>query len=269
MNLLGHKNLLGNRSSKGSYALDTEWSYYTGIVSGLPDVGSYSSITLFVKDSDFYAIMGSFNTGMYGFKWTGSTWATDSSIINGWSGSNTLYKPCVHEWGGNLVMYVGQSDGGVNGWYWYNNYMWKGFTTYGISNASGYASPTLFTIGSDTYCVMGDQDGVYSGYKWNGSNWSAYSSIISGLPHTGFRSTSAYLLIDEIPCLMLGSYGNYIFWGYKWTGSTWVYDESIAAGIGSVYKDLVPSVCVYGSYRYLLTGHYAGGVYGFRNTNIL
>jgi len=70
----------------GVVAADDTWTSDSDIVSGLGDVGEYSTPEVFQKGSNWYLISGEIGGTFDGYNWTGSAWQSDSAIAGGLSG---------------------------------------------------------------------------------------------------------------------------------------------------------------------------------------
>lgn len=252
------------------------WVSNSNLVSGLGDVGERSSPTVFQINSTWYLISGEkqyHGVGTFGYRWSGSTWISNSSIISGlgamWYDNPVVFSNFYND---STVCLIRGNSGGT-----FQGYNWTGSTWSSNSNLvsglvtvpSGYSSPTSFQINSTWHLISGSYGGTFYGYHWGGSSWTSNSTIISGLssvsyscPTTISTNSSSYLVTGK---------GNGEFSGYHWNGSGWISNSTIISGLGDVGDYSTPSAFYdfYGDSTWsLIIGEYDGYFNGYDENKI-
>jgi hypothetical protein len=80
------------------------------------------------------------------------------------------------------------------------------------------------------YCIVGEGEGTFNGFNWDGSSWVSNSSIISGLGDVGSNSVPNVFNMSGTWYLISGR-SNYGLFGFNWNGSSWVSNSSIIEGL--------------------------------------
>ena len=175
----------------------SSWQSDSGIVSGLPDIGTCSAPTVFRKGDEWYLIAGEADGGFYGYNWTGSSWQSDSAIISDLPDADLPdaadhLKPTVFRKGGEWYLVAGAGDGGFYG-YNRTGSSWQSDSgiVSDLPDVGNYSAPTVFRKGDEWYLVAGAADGGFHGYNWAGSSWQSDGVIASGLPDAMDGSTPA------------------------------------------------------------------------------
>lgn len=257
-----------------------QWQSYSDIISGLGDISSRSSPTIFQKDSTWYLISGyqdsdSGYTGFIGFNWNGTGWDADSSIVSGLpiTGMTNTESPTVFYKNSTWYLISGDSTGNFNGFSWSGS-TWQtdSFINGSLSNVGAGATPTVFQKDGTWYFIAGKNDGTFVGYNWWVTDtWSADSAIISGLGDVGDNSAPTVFEKNGNWYLIAGEFDG-VFNGFNWTGSTWQPDYVINSSLGDVGFQSVPFVFQKDGIHYLISGEVDGVFTGFnlitQNTTI-
>ncbi|NOQ56001.1 MAG: hypothetical protein GQ477_04320, partial [Nanohaloarchaea archaeon] len=94
------------------------WISDSSIVSGLGDVGSRSSPTVY-NDSGTWKLISGEDSGVFnGYYWGGSTWTSDSNIVNGLGDVGAHSTPTVYNDGGTWKLISGEDSKVFNGYHW-------------------------------------------------------------------------------------------------------------------------------------------------------
>ena len=81
------------------------------IVSGLGDVGSYSTPAVFNKDGAWYMISGEEGGEFNGYNWTGTEWQSDPTIVSGLGDVGDYSAPTVFNKDGTWYLIAGDKFG--------------------------------------------------------------------------------------------------------------------------------------------------------------
>jgi PGF-pre-PGF domain-containing protein len=216
---------------RGFYWSGSTWVEDPGLVSGLPDIGSYSRLALadFNEDGRFELIAGEYYGGFRGFYWSGSTWVEDPSLVSGLSVAGWEPSPTIADFDedGTHDLIVGFFQG---------EWPWQGFR----------------------------------GFRWIGGSWIENSGLISGLPNYWLndkpRPAIADFNGDGRYELIYGTDGG-TFSGYYWDADEWIWTENSAlvAGLPDVGSHSHPSIADFtgdGVYE-LVSGNFDGAFDGF------
>ena len=112
----------------------------------------------------------------------------------------------------------------------------------------GQSSTTTITynlIGDNKWTlIIGENDGVFNGYYWNGTGWSANTSLIAGLGDVGANSatTIAYNITGEGLWVLIAGESDGVFNGFFWNGTGWTENTSLVSGLGDVGAASTPFV---------------------------
>ena len=142
---------------------------------------------------------------------------------------------------------------------------WTENTTMDFDVDVGYRStPCIFNMSGTYYAIIGENDGVFTGMRWDGNTWVSDSSIANGLSDVGLRSTPTVFELDSTYYLLSGEYSDNIN-GYHWDGSQWqtntTIDDGFSFGGGSEYG---PHAFWMNGNLYCLVGDSAGNVQGYK-----
>ena len=204
----------------------SSWHADSAIVSGLTGFStSQAEISVvFEFDDAWYAIIGmTASPPFYGYKWNGTTWISNSTIISGLPTSFKFF-PTATVFEMDSTWYLIHEDmTGVHA-----GYNWTGSTwqvdptiTVGYPGEIGSAlTPYVFQKEGINYLITGDTEGSLHGFNWTGSAWQADSAITGGLGSTGnnMRIVSAFE-IDSPEFNVTNSY-NISVNGVWYNGST-------------------------------------------------
>ena len=247
------------------------WINNDDIVSGLGNIGQYSTPTVFQKDSAWYLITGRDSFNFTGYNWAGSAWQSNSEIVSGLEpfGIATLARVFNKDSNWYLIAYdvYACAFEGFNwsGSSWQSNYeIINGLGEWGYVSLS---FPAIFQKDSVWYLISGNSNGTFKGYSWTGSTWQSDSGLVSGLGDIGNWSSPTVFQKGSVWYLIAGAYDG-SFNGYKWTGSTWQSDSSIVSGLGNTGHSLSPNVFQKDSVWYLISGGGNGGFQGFNQSTI-
>lgn len=207
-----------------------------------------------------------------------STWESNSYITNGLTDIGDVSKGSVFQMGGSWYLLAGIEDPGRFGFKW-SGAIWEvdNDITNGISSEWMDFSPDVFTIDGTTYFILGEEgEGDaedFKGFRWTGSTWESYPTIINGLYNGRIIAGSDVYQKDNIWYMITIVFpqgeGQPKIWGYHWAGTTWQVDDSIVAGLPteSAVGDLMcPATFRRGGVWYTIFGHYDGDFFGYNWT---
>jgi len=215
------------------------WTSNSTRVTGLPDLGLFSTPTVFTIGEYTYLISGETEGVFYGYVWTGSSWTSNSTIVTGLGDVGAYSTPTVFTIGEDTYLISGEDAGVFNGYVWTGS-SWTSNSTIvtGLGDVGIRSTPTVFTIGEDTYLISGEDDGVFYGYVWTGSSWTSNSTIVTGLGDVGIRSAPTVFTIGEDTYLISGRHiGDFI--GYK---ANKIYSSKTQTEIFSKYIRKMPII---------------------------
>ena len=132
----------------------------------------------------------------------------------------------------------------------------------GLGDVGQNAVPTIYDDGGTWKLIIGEWDGVFSGWYWNGSTWVSSSSIVSGLGDVGYASAPTVYNDSGTLKLISGDKDGY-FHGFDWNGSTWVSNSSIVSGLGDIGTYSTVDVYNDSGIWKLITGNNELTSYGF------
>lgn len=103
------------------YKWDTQYSYWasnSSIISGLGDIGAYSTPTVFMLGSTMCLITGKSTDGMLAYTWGGSSWTQDTDLDDGLTfGDGQSYAaPNVFEANDEVYLLAISNGGYPYGW---------------------------------------------------------------------------------------------------------------------------------------------------------
>jgi len=195
------------------------WQSDSTFVNGLPGIGAQwdATLTIFEKDLTWYLILGKQDGNFYGYNWTGSTWQSDSTFVNGLPDIGWDADPFVFEKDATWYLISGEETGIFNGFNWTGS-AWQVDSAIidGLGDIGGASTATVFEKDSTWYLISGrnaEQDFV--GFNWTGSTWQSDSEIVDGINNIGsYRSSPMVFEKDSIWYLITGE-SDGIFTGYK------------------------------------------------------
>ena len=222
--------------------------------------------------SEWYLLDADESGGLYGFKWSDTTWQSDSAITSGLPSFGSYSSPEVFEKDNVTYLFVGNLTSTIIHGYNWDSPSWQANSTI-VSGLTGFLAnqaeiSVVFEFDDAWYAIIGmTASPPFYGYEWNGSAWISNSTIISGLP-TGFKffPTATVFEIDSTWYLihedMTGAHA-----GYNWTGVAWQADPTITVGYpGEIGSALTPYVFQKEGINYLITGDTEGSLHGFNWT---
>jgi hypothetical protein len=267
----------------GTYALIDEiqmmegynnvWVENSSIVTGLGNIGGYSSPEVFYMDDTWKLISGENDGTFNGFDWNTSTsqWDSNSTLVTGLVDTGNCGDNTVFNDSGIWKLIAGNYyPGGFYG------YQWNTSTSQWDSNSSivaglvdiGYESdPTVFDDSGTWKLIAGERFGTFDGYQWNTSTsqWDSNSSIVAGLGDIGTDS-SPIVFNDSGTLKFIGGQGESTdtFHGFYWDSDSWVSNSSIVAGLDNVGAGPAPTVYYDSGLWKLIAGNNGGTFLGFQ-----
>jgi len=226
-----------------------EWTANSSAVSGLGDVGSLSTSSIFLDGDIYKLIAGEFQGGWYGYYWSGSTWISDSSIVTGLNDIGYMNSPTIFNDGGTWKLISGErgdiflhSGALFYGWYWSGS-TWVSDSDIvdGLTDVGNFGKPTVFLDGSTLKLISGRDAGDFWGWYWSGSTWILDSNVVSGLDDIGRESAPIVYLDDETLILISGEDSG-DFYAYYWNGTSWISNTTLITGLGDVGGYSTPTV---------------------------
>ena len=242
------------------------WTENTSLVTGLPDVGDYASPSLFMDSDMLKLISGEKNGGVSsfnGFQWNGTSWISNSSIVNGLGYIGNHSTPFIFNDSGTLKLISGELSGIFNGFQWNgNSWISNSSIVNGLGDVGEYSAPTIFNHYGTLKLISGEYYGLFYGFQWNGNSWISNSSIVNGLGDVGTYSAPT-IFNDSGKLKMVTGEGAGIFLGYQWNGTSWISNSSIVNGLGDVGSSSRPSFINHSGKLKLIIGNSAGAFRGF------
>ena len=243
------------------------WVSDSSVVSGLGFAGgSCSTPTVFNKEGTWYHITGNLEGTFRGWKWTGLTWESDSTMISGLGDIGYYSAPTVFNKDGTWYLISGRDYGSFFGFQWTGS-MWESDSDIvsGLPGDCWNTKPEVFNKDGTWYLIFGEDGGAFYGYKWTGSAWESDDAIVSGLGDSGCYSAPTVFNKEGLWHLITGSRDG-VFYGFKWTGSAWQKDDAIVSGLGNFgdFSHLKPDVFYKDGTWNLISGLKSGYFYGFR-----
>ncbi|MCK4528622.1 hypothetical protein KAW18_14725, partial [candidate division WOR-3 bacterium] len=200
----GRWNLISGDRYGGFYGFywdgsSKQWISDSPLVAGL---GSSTAPTIafnITGDGRWNLISGSGEWGgiLRGYYWNGSQWISNSSLVAGLGGGNSVAPAIAFNITGdgrwNLIS--GYSSGGFYGYYW-NGSQWVSDSSLvaGLGIIRYSTTPAVaFNITGDGRwnLISGRSGGKFYGYYWNGSQWISNSSLVARLGDVGSESSPA------------------------------------------------------------------------------
>ena len=177
------------------------WVQNTSIVTGLGGTGAKPApaICYNCTGNGYWELISGENNGVfYGFYWNGTQWVSDSSIVAGLGDIGLTSAPAICNnctGNGYWELIAGDYDGDFNGFYW-NGTQWVSDSAIitGLGDIGAYSHPTICynCTGSGYWeLIAGKNDGSFSGFYWNGTQWVSDSAIVAGLIDIGTFSIPA------------------------------------------------------------------------------
>ena len=81
--------------------------------------------------------------------------------------------------------------------------------------------------------IMGEYEGVFYGYQWNGTSWISNTSLVTGLTDVGDRSspTMIYNFSGNNKWTLISGELTTNYNGYQWNETSWVSNTSLVTGL--------------------------------------
>lgn len=201
---------------------------YPAIISGLTNQSGNTRPEAFIYAGDLYMIIGLQSANIISFKWNVnlSQWDADSLFSTFETNPGVGQLPGVFYFNSNLYLICGTGSTVVNGFIWSAiNGRWEANDAIktGLPAAS-LNCPTTFQLGTDLYTIVGKSDGIFYGFKWNGTQWEANAAITVGTVDVGSSCRPDAFYVGDT--LYLYHSNNY---NYKWNGTQWV-NASLGGG---------------------------------------
>ena len=174
----------------------TAWVSDSAIVSGLGTVGVQSTPAVFYKDEDatWYLISGRSTGGFVGYRWTGTTWVSDTAIVLDLGTVVSGYTaPTVFCMDGTWYLISGNAYGRFD----YGGRRWDAASSgwvkdfdivLGLGDVGEDSTSTIFNADGTWYLIAGAKKGDFTGYRWTGTVWKPYLAVVPGLEDVGDNS---------------------------------------------------------------------------------
>ena len=170
----------------------TGWESNSTVISGIGIQGRGRPVVFynFFGDETWHLILGEDDGAFFGYKWGGSSWVSNSTIISGLGDVGERSNPSVfyNLFGdGKWHLISGEDGGNFNGYQWTGS-TWSSNATVisGLTDYTFYSEPTVFyNLFSDekwhiiTTGLQASTAFTY-GFEWNGTTWLSNASVISG-----------------------------------------------------------------------------------------
>jgi len=146
----------------------TTWVPNTTIISGLPNLGSYTRPDVFYKDVSWYLI----NRNFQGFVWNGTGWQTNTTI-NSSFGVGLYWEyptPTIFKIDNSFYAIVGNQSGERIGYDYNSSNMWNINSTINNSlpiSVDTRGSPNVFNFTPTDYYLIDSSGGAWYGYTLN------------------------------------------------------------------------------------------------------
>ena len=220
-----------------------------------------------VSETNFYLMSGDWGA-VTGYKWSDSSWESDTDIISGIvPGITNPVSPEIFKIDDISYLILARTSIPASG----NpplGYNWTGSTwqsdtslisafTFGngpASLATYEREGTWYTLYS--HYISTHPDEGFLGYNWTGTTWQDDSSSISGLARSSFDQKPTVFEIESTWYCIFGDVEGGIY-GYEWTGSSWSVNAGIISGLtGYGAEEIVtPDAFQMDGIDYLTVGH--------------
>ena len=176
----------------GYYWNGSSWINNSNLISGITGVSFSTSpeIVDFDQDGNYELISGDINGVFHGFRWNGTQWVSNSSLISGLGDIISSSVPSIADFDNdsNYEMIASNNNGDFfsfrwNGTYWVTNNSLR----VGLSPNPNHGHPAMADFDSDgNYeIIVGNVNGLFTGFRWNGSRWNINSSLSFDLGDVG------------------------------------------------------------------------------------
>lgn len=268
----------------GYYWSGSSWVSSTGIISGLPGYELFPNTrrnpTVFDLNGKKNLIYARYDGTYYGYTWTGSTWASNGSLISGLTDVGSIVHPEVYEINNNLYMIVGTNAGTNYGYYW-NDTTWildSGVIS-GVGSIGGNSAFTKFSIDSNNYLIGGNINSGSGGdffgfqkivppeYCVPQYEWKTNNTLLTSLPSETTPIKPTAYIKDDVLYSMISYADTGVINVYQWndTTSQWSLNASLNDGlspIGTYDTYPSPTVFFYSGWKTII-GSSNGNFYGY------
>ncbi len=161
------------------------------------------------------------------------------------------------------VMISGNFDGDFSGYAYIDTWESVPTLTNGVASVDLFSCPIIFGMNGDVNLISGRFDGLYDGYKWNGTGWENNATIINGLFYTDEHSAPTVFNLLGSEYLISGR-ADGLYDGYKWNGTGWENSSSIIGGLTDLGGYSSPTVFNLSGSEYLISGRFDGLYDGYK-----
>ena len=257
----------GYTCTSGNCVAVSNLSWHTNLTinTSLPDIGGYSTSTVFYKDGIWNMLSEDINFNrILGFSYNPNTLSWGLNLTVNMTYYAFLTSPFVFYKDSSWYTIMGLDNGVFIGYILNSNGTWISDSTIvsGLPDVGTEATPTIFQKDGTWYLLSGSLSGRVYGYRWTGSAWAVNTTINSSLSNISIRSAPSVFQRDSSWYLISGAQdGN--FYGYRWTGSDWETDLTVNASLPDIGGYSKPSVFQKDGSWYLISGSGSGYFYGY------
>jgi len=206
------------------------WQDDNAIENGLPGQYEYyyTGPDVFQKDGIWYLISGNASGNFIGFNWTGTTWQSDTAIVNNMEMVVERSTPTVFNMSGVWRMisgkyqYTDPIDANQSQNWTGSAWQYDTVLASGLDMTGRYQDPTVFQKDGVWYAIQGREDGDFRGFNWSGSTWQSDTVIVNNLGDIGGHASPTVFQMDDVWYLITGSLGADFYgfsWGYNSSGT--------------------------------------------------
>lgn len=238
----------------------TEWVVDSSVIAGLVNKSGATQPCAFYLGGELYMIVGWWGSGLSGYKWNGSTWVSDTSIVGGISA--TSYASLAHiNYEGTDILALGRSSTQLLFYEW-NGSSWVS-TSYdtGFPSVGGYSAPSLFLSEAGVMVSLVGETSSFVSADWNVSTWATALEWRSGLSTADDYFHPCVFYLRGILRTLIPNYDT--VYGYYWNGSTWVAESLLLTGL-TITGRRFGTYFLIGDQEYYVTGTSSGGYVGYR-----
>jgi hypothetical protein len=163
-----------------------------------------------------------------GYKWNGTGWESNSTIVNGLpTSTDEYYKVTVFDLDNNMFLIYGRKAGDWYGYKWNGNgWVSNSSIITGLNNVAFNSHPEVFMYNNELFLLTTTNEMGFSlGYKWNGTGWES-NSTFTGLklvPNTNYdikQDINGDLIFYGVTYLQ-GDITSYTTVALLWNGIYW------------------------------------------------
>lgn len=254
----------GNVSNYGAYWgwnwTGLNWQNDSAIVNGLNNVtyanlGDNKPETFYYNDNLYFInciLRNPIIEPMWvwvGYRWNGTSWVNDSSIITGFTTHHPAYVySSVFEM--NDTLYAINTYGtNFTGWN-YSGTTWQNDSVivsglYDINaSGGGNLAPSVFNQSNEYYLIYGNSSGMFTGFKWDTGQWVYTPSATLGLTDVGSYAYPDVFKMNSSWYLVTGEY-NGTFIGYQWlTNATDLFNVTVWNETVTIHDNLTTNTSI-------------------------